>query len=651
MNDRKMDVFWRRPYELYSGFAWLCGAIVTALYGVYGDFGFRFLFLATFPMLMFALLRFYHAHKLLRFKTGLQTQPDLHIDLEWLVREQQKNPDRYYIGHGFVWSQDHTQKLKDYLSRDESLFKVPAWYFNLMKLFGFTNSNPESHPTVCHGMAKERPIFLPVKTLYNHRGIIGSSGSGKGLYQRILIVLAIIRNEACFNMDPKTDNAIVDVAYGTMKLMGRENAFYYFSPSYPNSSVRIDLLANYTNLSQLATRIINILPPSDDPAFKNFSWRAVLAVLQAMKIQGQKPTLVKIRRAISTDFAFLVKAASIYYFRQIKVPEAQVQAFEDMPDHRECADACVQHYHQILQKEHSNRDLEQLYAFYSTDQRFMTKLIQAILPPLEMLTASPLDQLLSPDASDDDPREIITLQTVVRTRGFLYMNLAALSDPLAAQAIGALTLNDTLNVVSNRYYFEDDGGANVPLNVFVDEASDVISHAVLNMMNKSRGAYVSMSLAYQTLPDITVRLGNKESGEVLMGNMFVKTAFRLSDEASQTYMSTQFGETSIKKVDYGFVTQQTTLKDLDFNNSYSKQVSHEDVELVPMTALKDLPVAHCFTVADEIYKLRIPFIEVPDDLRYKRRAYDPEGSVNLPSLDSIATNPIGVIEFTQELKA
>ena len=651
MNDRKMFVYWRRPYELYSAFCWLLGAVITALYGLFGDFGFRFLFLATVPMFFFACVRFYDAFTLLSFKAGLQTQPDLNIDLEWLVRKQKANPDMYYAGHGFTWTQEHTQKVKDYYARDVSLFKVNSLTMTILRLFGMVATQKESHPTVCHGMGEERPIYLPIKGLYQHRGIIGTTGAGKGLFQRIQILSCIVRNEAVINLDPKTDTAIVDVAYGTMKLMGpeRERAFYYFSSTYPNSSIRIDLLANYSNLSQLATRIINILPPSDDEAFKNFSWRAILAILHAMKVQGIKPSLLGIRKAISTNFSYLVKDASLHYFEQVKVPESKLKHIRDMDAPQDAADECVNYYEKHLKERKNSRDLEQLFAFFSLDKSFMDKLIQNIIPILEMLTAPPLDKLLSPQTDDLDPRPIITLQTVVNTRGFLYVNLAALSDVRTAQALGALLINDTTNVVANRYFFEDDGGASIPMNVFIDEASSVISHSVLAVANQSRGAYTSLNMAFQTIPDLEVRLGTPAAGEIVLGNMMNKTCFRIADETTQKYMATQFGETTIKKMDYGFVTQQTTIKDLDFNNSYSKQISHEDVELVPPSALKDLPVGHCFTVCDEVYKLRIPFIEVSEDLRYKRVVYHEHGSVNLPSLQDISTSPIGVMEFTQEV--
>jgi conjugative coupling factor TraD (SXT/TOL subfamily) len=409
-------------------------------------------------------------------------------------------------------------------------------------------------------------------------------------------------------------------------------------------------LANYSNLSQLTTRIINILPPSDDEAFKNFSWRAILAILHAMKILGIKPSLLRIRKAISTDFAYLVKDASLYYFRQVNAPITKITQIEKIEDKKEAAQACVEFYATHLKDRYASRDLEQLYSFYSLDKAFMDKLIQNIIPILEMLTAPPLDKLLSPETDDMDPRPIITLQTVVNTRGFLYCNLAALSDVKTAQALGALLINDATNVVANRYFFEDDAGASVPMNIFIDEASSIISHSVIAASAMSRGAHVSLNMAFQTIPDLEVRLGTPAAGEIVLGNMYNKTCFRIADETTQKYMSTQFGETTYKKMDYGFVTQQTTIKDLDFNNSYSKQISHEDCELVPTAALKDLPVAHFFTVADEVYKCRIPFIEVSDDLRYKPVVYHQEGSVNLPSLEDIATTPIGVMEFTQEVK-
>lgn len=650
MNERKMDVFWRPPYELFSAFGWLLGATVTGLYAYYGDFGFRFLFLATLPMLLFSFIRFVHANKLLSLKARFETLPDVGVDLDWLVQQHKKNKGKVYIGHGFNWTQDHTQKIKDYTSRDESLFKVPLWYMSLRRMFGLTATIPESHPPVAHAVGIERPLYLPIDSLYQHAATLGASGTGKGLNLKHQIIQAILEGRTSnFIIDPKLDENLIDAAHAACKIMDKEHLFFFFAPQYPNSSVRIDLLASYSNLSQLATRLVSTLPPSPgDEAFRNFSWRALLAVCTALTLMNERITIVKIRAWIAKDFSHLVKAACFSYFEAINANKKKFDQIRSIPDFRECADECVNFYHQELAEDYSSRELENLFGFYSTDQKFMQKLIQNIVPILEQLCAPPLDRLLSPEM-DDDPRPIVSLQTITRTQATLYMCTSSLSDSQTATAIATLMLGTTVSTVADRYNYVEDSGKSSPMNVFIDEASYVMSHSVLSMMSTSRGAYTHMNLSFQTLPDLEVRLGSKAAGEVAMGNTYRKTCFRVADEVTQTYMSSQFGMTTTKSLDYGFTTQTATMKDeLDFNTSYSKQVKHTESQLVPPEALLSLPVGHAFVIADEVYKVRMPFINIPEDLVFKRKVYESSGDINLPSIDFIATNPVGVLEFTKE---
>lgn len=100
MKDRSLFVFWRRVYELPSALFWFLGAIVTALWGYYGDFGFRFLLLASIPMGIIGLYRLLQANRLLSLKARMHSMKDMSMSLDDLISICKKNPDKAYIGEG-----------------------------------------------------------------------------------------------------------------------------------------------------------------------------------------------------------------------------------------------------------------------------------------------------------------------------------------------------------------------------------------------------------------------------------------------------------------------------------------------------------------------------------------------------------------------
>ena len=655
MKDRQIYVFWRWPYEMPASAVWFVSATCAALFGYFGNFGFRFLLLASIPMYMLSLIRFFQGASLLNFKSRLQSIPDLNMSLDKLIKLHKAYPGKTYIGHGFDWGQEQTQLYFDYRSRDDAVNHPGEIYMFFRRLLGLASKYQPDDKMHLHGIGykEERPQYINVSERQQHSVYSGSTGTGKGRKATVDIVGALVRNEPCIIADPKSDDVTLDVIYATMKKFKREKYLYYFSPSHPSSSVRLDLLNSYGSLAQVATRIVNIMPPQKDETFKQFAWRAIFAIVQALTLMGEKLTLVKVRECVQQDMSYLVKRAGAYYFSKFEETQEIAKVVANQPVSSKAADLVVTTYYAQLESKYPSKEMESLFGIYGQDQRHYQKLIQSIIPVLTQLTSGVFRELLSPDPTADDPRPIISLKTVARTRGALYMNLASLSDPETGSSLGSFLLNDSINLVADRYYYKHEMLDDAVLNYWIDEASDVINKSAISLLNKSRGSQCAVTLMLQSaVNDVAYRMGDKAAAEVALGNLNTKVQLRSVDVPTQEYMSAQCKDTTVKTMDFSLKTQSTTGQDLDYTTSYDKSLRHTESPKVPPDAFADLPNLHFFYIHGTglVKKVRIPFISVPDSQKFQRPIYGETPFGLLPGFLELVGQPKKGVIFTPEIQ-
>lgn len=653
MKDRQLYIFWRWPYEMPASAVWFIAASCAALFGYFGDFGVRFLLLAAIPMYFISLVRFIQGADLLNFKARLQSIPDLKMSLDTLIKLQKAYPGKTYIGHGFDWGQEQTQLYYDFRARDEELLSPGHLYMFFRRLLGLTSKYQPNDKMHLHGIGykEERPIYIDVNERPQHTVYSGSTGTGKGRKATVDIVGALVRGESCVIADPKSDAITVDVIYATLKRLKREQYFYFFNPSYPQSSVRLDLLNSYGSLSQVATRIVNIMPPQKDETFKNFAWRAIFSIVQALTLMGEKLTLVKVRECIQEDMSYLVKRAGAYYFAKFEETRDIAKAVNDQPASAKAAELVVETYYAKLEKKYPSKEMETLFGIYGQDQRHYQKLIQSIIPVLTQLTSGVFRELLSPDPTANDPRPIVSLKTIARTRGVLYMNLASLSDPETGASLGSFLLNDSINLVADRYYYKHELLDNTMINYWIDEASDVMNKSAISLLNKSRGSQCAVTLMLQSaVNDVAYRMGDNAAAEVALGNLNTKVQLRSVDVPTQEYMSAQCKETTVKTMDYSLKTQSTTGQNLDYTTSYDKSLRHSVEPKVPPDAFADLPNLHFFYIHGTglVKKMRIPFIHVPPSERFKLPTYGDTPFGLLPGFHEVVGQPKTGVIFEPE---
>ena len=148
----------------------------------------------------------------------------------------------------------------------------------------------------------------------------------------LLVSQAILRGETVLIIDPKGDAELKNNAERACKLLGRTNDFVQFHLAFPEESIRIDPLRNFSNNFEIAERIRALLASGgSNDTFSNFSWLAINNLVEGMRLCYEKPTLLRLRMLLEGGIERLVTNAIQNYGRRVdKEFEAHKEEFDFM---------------------------------------------------------------------------------------------------------------------------------------------------------------------------------------------------------------------------------------------------------------------------------------------------------------------------------
>jgi len=224
---------------------------------------------------------------------------------------------------------------------------------------------------------------------------------------------------------------------------------------------------------------------------------------------------------------------------------------------------------------------------FEHDSTHFSKMVANLLPIMNMLTSGEIGKLLSPDADDFfDQRPISDSARIINNAQVAYIGLDSLTDGMVGSAIGALFLSDLTAVAGDRYNY---GVDNKPVNVFVDEAAEVINDPFIQLLNKGRGAGIRLFVATQTFADFAARMGAKDKALQVLGNINNTISLRVIDPDTQKYVSENLPKTRLKYVmrDQGHGTDSNN--PVLYSGSQGERLMEEEADLFAPQLLGMLP--------------------------------------------------------------
>ena len=609
------QAFWRPAYEVYAIAAWggaatLCGWIIVSGTAPAGPLWYAIAFAG-----LRVAQRLWGACRVWRRRARLAGVRVRMISTAQLVRKMR--PEQVWMGWGFTWRREHMQRLYELEKRDHRTLRFLPWFRGAQKP---RKGNPHIHGVEL----REREIYVPLEEFAGHMFVPATTGSIKTRLLALLAVQAIHRKprESVLVIDPKGDRELRELLRVECRRAGRADDFAYFHPAAPAQSVRLDPLHNWTRTTQVASRIGALVPSeSGNDPFSAFGWRVCYLVAEACAASSQeRPTLTTIRRHVESGVDMLLHRVIVQELErdgvdwrtEIREDVARVRKrggkrpSDGTPDETVALVAYYKRTH--LAQGKPNALMDGLLSMYDHNREHSQKMLASLIPVLTMLTASDLEDLLSPDRSDaTDERPILDGAKIVESGIVLYMGLDSLSDSVIANAVASITLADLAAHAGARY---NEGLSEPKINIFVDEANQAVNAPFIEILNKGRAAGVRACFFSQTVSDFVAALGSEALAHQVLGNANTVLVGRIKGKTTTDYASQTFG-TSV--LETGRTSQSTQPDDdevVGYNASYGYHTTETVSERVPPEQLGRLPDLEYFATysGGDVHKGRIPVV-------------------------------------------
>lgn len=679
-NNQLVENLLRPPVELYSAVSYGLLALLSVLAPSYFMMTPVVASACAAGLFLLSVKRLIQGFRILRYQHGLKRiTPYILKDKNIPVSNL-----KLFLGRGFLWDQRHAQRLADLNRKDGREYKEPSklflwarsfelkhekhrWFKFYLKFYQpiinfldrFTwflpfrilkwiilNSPLANLPPVggepsLHAVGLyegEQPIAMNIADRVGHTLVLGTTRVGKTRLAELLITQDIYRGEVVIVFDPKGDADLLIRMYGTAKKAGRLDSFYCFHLGFPELSARYNPVSSFTRITEVANRIAQSLPgEGQSAAFKDFVWRYVNVIAQAMNGLGRKVDYEMIREygqniePLVRDYMTMLAKKHDPEGYQAKVDWIQ-QAFKD-PDNkkyriaREMSNrdhAVIALWHYCKEEEIFDAIASSLSRTFEYDRGYYDKLVSSLLPLMDKLTSGKVSELLSPDYLDqNDERPIFDWATIIRTKSIVYVGLDALTDAEVAGAVGNSMFADLTSFAGRKYKHGVDSGLpdsvdfeDTKVCIHADEFNELIGDEFIPMLNKAGGAGYQVTAYTQTWSDVEARLNNKAKAGQVAGNFNSMIMLRVRETATAEMFTEQLRDVEIDHLmTVSAATDSSDIdNDLHFISKTEQRITTQQSLLIHPNDFVSLPKGQAFALLDggKPYKIRLPLADPAD---------------------------------------
>ncbi len=594
--------------------------------------------------------RFLQGYRVFRYRRNLKRLRYYALSSDELPISQQK----LFLGKGFRWRAKHTQRLHDLKQCGHEHFVKPGrWYqwaraFELkyehspklqwlVRLLSSQNTLNPLRPlppvggnSAIHGIEPhEKEVFLNLSERVGHTMILGTTRVGKTRLLELMISSDIRRNDsAVIVFDPKGDVDLLKRICHEAKCAGREQDVLVFHLGYPKHSARYNPIGNFARITEVANRVANQLPSSgESAAFKEFAWRFVNIIANALVALGKKPSYKAMDRYILNIDPLLLEYCeqwlpSLESDWRVKVKETEKRLDEKtLPFHLKARNrfmiALVQYVDTLKQE---NSIYEGLKAIFNYDQTYFQKITASLSPLFAKLTTGTIAELISPNYfAVDDKRPIFDWLQVIRGKKIVYIGLDALSDSTVSSAVGNSMFADLCSTVGQIYKFGVQDGIAAPefkkqfykVNVYGDEYNELAGEEFIPLANKGGGAGLQLTMASQVDADVLARLGDQAKANQIFANFNTLIFLRVLSASTAGLLIDKLPQrVPVKNRVQGSSAHDTTnlADEMHFSSHTEDRIVTTDVPLISTDDVMQLPKGQAFCLLDggQLYKVRFP---------------------------------------------
>jgi len=496
--------------------------------------------------------------------------------------EEAKKKKAVWLGDGFDWTDIEAQKMHSMIGQ------------GIAKTIGKISDEHKLNGAYwLHGLDEESERHMSLDNLVGHTGFVGTTRVGKTRGMELLIGQAILRGECVIVIDPKGDHALQENMKRICERIGQPERFVYFHPAHPEKSVSIDPMRNWNRRTELASRVAALIPSETgaDP-FAAFGWKVLNDIVNGLVATGVSPNLAHLKQYIEGGADnLLLNTLRHHFIDHVADWESRSSGF--IKKHKDrVLEAYIDFYKQIVIHEAQSSDLDGLISTFEHNRDHFQKMVASLIPILSMLTSDPLADLLSPTAEIGGKRQSTDMAKIINNNQVLYLGLDSLADGTVGSTIGSIMLADLTAVAGDRYNYGIDSIR--PVNLFIDEAAEVINQPTIQLMNKGGGALFRVTLAMQTFADLPARLGDANKAKQVLGNINNLICFRVTDGDTQKYITDSLPKFKYKSINLRYGHGADAHLQDEYKSSYQESVMEEEAPVIPPAILGELAPLHFF---------------------------------------------------------
>lgn len=665
MSQLPLEVLLRPPVEMYSGVTALMSSFIFVAMPSVFMMTPSVAYVSAVVLLGFGLMRILQALRILRYQRHLRRLPRF-------VVKSKKIPfykNYLYMGHGFLWTQKHTQRLKDTMSPIAKQYTQESQITKTVRLIErklengplaflarITASDSVLNPfrpemaiggnSSLHAIEmKEEEVLLPMSERVGHMLVLGTTRVGKTRLAEILIEQDIRRNEGpVIVFDPKSDAGLLTRMFTAAKRQGMEDKFHVFHLGFPSISARYNAIGNFSRITEIAGRISGQLSAEgNSAAFREFAWRFVNIVARSLVSLGQSPDYNNVLRYVTDIEPLFVEYMEWWLPRN--APFGWIEEVNDLTrfktiqagknpralKHANPRTDALRTY--VERSEFSDPIVLGLLSALRYDKTYFDKLVASLLPLLEKLTTGQIGKLLSPEyIQTTDERQVFDWASVIKTKSIVYVGLDALTDTEVSSAVGNSMFSDLVSTAGSIYkhgyqYGDVDGGEKSMPKIFfhADEFNELMGDEFLPMVNKGGGAGIQIVAYTQSRGDIEAKLGNTAKARQVEGNFNNLIMLRVKEKQTAELFTDQIPDVDVyqKMTVTGTNDSSDIDNSIDFTSSTQDRITTQTVPMLDPSNMTSLPKGQAFALLDggRIWKLRIPLPaeekeDMPDTLKY-----------------------------------
>ena len=611
---------------------------------------------------VFGLMRGRQAWRVLRYQRAMKRLPRYCIRANKIPVSHHK----LFLGKGFCWTQQHTQRLRDTLRPEVQCYVQPGYLYRWARqkevvwesqpgvswlakgLRQHSRWNPFAplpavggKPALHAVEPNEQAVWMNLDERVGHTLVLGTTRVGKTRLAELLLTQDIRRGDVVIVFDPKGDADLLRRVYAEAKRAGRGKQFHLFHLGFPEISSRYNAIGNFSRITEVATRIANQLPnEGNSAAFKEFAWRFVNIIARALVALNRRPDYQQIRRYINDIEPLFVEYAK-HCARQTGIDDWEAR-LEDVANNikertlpnslrgRSLKAIALMRF--LQDKALYDPVFDGLVSAFKYDKTYFDKIVSSVGPLMEKLTTGSIAALISPDYLDEgDQRSIFEWMEVIRNQGIVYVGLDALTDTTVASAVGNSMFADLVSVAGHIYKHGvtstagnlDSGVSsqtpNMPtISLHADEFNELIGDEFVPLLNKAGGAGFQVTAYTQTWSDVEARIGNPAKAGQVAGNFNTLIMLRVKELATAEMLTAQlppveaFTLMSVSGVD----DSSDPGSGVDFKSRNEDRISVSEVPMLGAADMVALPKGQAFALLEggQLWKIRMPLPDSREDL-------------------------------------